>query len=790
MKRFYRQFALSLSLMLITGPVGAQTFVTDDGVMAMQGFGSAVAIGDNEVIVAEARNLFRSGIVYVFRRNDAGEWQEQAQLISPEPILNDRFGKSIAVSGNTMLVGASPGAEGSPGVVYLFSRNASGNWGEAGQLRPSDGAEGDGFGAALIIDGDYALVGAPNHDSTGAVYIFHREADGWLQVGKLTDGDAVAGDGFGSAMGLSGDHLLIGMPARNGGTGDVTHFHRIDGEWSGQGLLPRRSSERDTRFGSTIVVSGDRAFVGMPRANNRLGAVATYSVSDGDWQQGNDLAPYEGGRRAEFGSALAMTDDGLWVGTPGSRALYDFRGTETGFSEVIKISPDDQPDSRSFGGALAVKGDLAVVGIANNHSGGNALVYEREGRHWMASTFLTSTIEEGLPAITGERINCDIEGHIATWDCHDVDLVSFMPVGDMGGGRGVWLNDIWGWTDPETGHEIVISGRIDATIFIDISDPSHPRYLGELPKTEGSRTSVWRDIKVYKNHAYIVSDGAGEHGMQVVDLNQLREIGDEPVTIEEVFHYDGIHSAHNIVINEESGFAYIVGASGGGSTCGGGLHMLDIREPAAPVFVGCFSDTETGRRGTGYSHDAQCVMYTGPDEDYRGREICIGSNETAISFSDVSDKENPIAISNVTYPNVGYAHQGWLSEDQMYFFSNDEGDEGAGTVDGTRTLVWDVADLDDPILLTEYIAETTDTDHNLYVRGNLMYQSNYGAGLRILDVSDPENLVEVGYFDMQPEGAPCCSTWSNYPFFESGVIAVNGGNAGIFLLRKRENLVP
>lgn len=785
MQRFCRGLFLALFLALLSAPASAQTTFSEE---ALQGFGNAVAVGDNEVVVAEASNLFRSGIVYVFRKNASGQWQEHTQLMSPEPALRDRFGSALAVEENTMLIGGNPPVPGSPGVVYVYSRTGGGEWRSAGVLRPADGAEGDSFGAALFLKDNLALVGAPNHDSTGAVYVFERQGDGWLQAEKLTDGDGVNGDRFGSAIIAKDDHLLVGMPGRNSRSGDALHFHRVDGRYVGQGLLPRRGSEENSRFGSSLAFNDNTLFVGMPGSNNRLGSVATYRVVDGAMEQGNDLAPYEAARRAGFGSSLAATGDGVWIGTPGGRVVYDFRGDESGMNEVMKVAPEDRANAGSFGNAVAVNGNLAVVGISGgDNGGGNAMVYERQGHHWVAAAMLTSE-QEGLDAIAGERVNCDEDGHIAGWDCGDVDLVSFIPVSDLGGGRGIWLNDMWGWTDPETGHEIVISGRIDATVFVDISDPSHPRYLGELPKTEGANTSVWRDIKVYKNHAYIVADGAGEHGMQVVDLNQLREIGDEPVTIEEVYHYDGIHSAHNIVINEDAGFAYIVGASGGGSTCGGGLHMLDIREPAAPVFAGCFSDTETGRRGTGYSHDAQCVMYTGPDTDYQNKEICIGANETAISFSDVSDKENPIAISNVSYPNVAYAHQGWLSDDQRFFFSNDEGDEGRGV--GTRTLVWDVADLDDPILLSEYIAETMDTDHNLYVRGNLMYQSNYGAGLRIIDISDPENLVEVGYFDMQPEGAPCCSSWSNYPYFESGVIAVNGGNAGIFLLRKRENLVP
>ena len=293
---------------------------------------------------------------------------------------------------------------------------------------------------------------------------------------------------------------------------------------------------------------------------------------------------------------------------------------------------------------------------------------------------------------------------------------------------------------------------MDGTAFVDITDPNHPVYLGSLAKTEGSPGSFWRDIKTYKGYAFIVSDGAGNHGMQVFDLRQLRSVRNAPVAFHEAAHYDRIHSAHNIVINEETGYAYAVGSSSGGETCGGGLHMIDIRDPLHPAFAGCFADPQTGRASTGYSHDAECVIYHGPDAQYQGREICIGANETAISIADVTDKAHPVAISRASYPNVGYAHQGWFTDDQRYFYLDDELDELQGNAATTRTLIWDLSDLDDPVLAREFFGTTRASDHNLYIKGNTMYQSDYQAGLRMLDISDPVNPKEIAYFDTVPYG--------------------------------------
>ena len=202
-----------------------------------------------------------------------------------------------------------------------------------------------------------------------------------------------------------------------------------------------------------------------------------------------------------------------------------------------------------------------------------------------------------------------------------------------------------------------------------------------------------------------------------------------------------------------SGYAYAVGSNGGGETCGGGLHMIDIRNPTNPTFAGCFAEEGTGRQGTGYTHDAQCTVYRGPDEQYQGQELCFNANETAFNIADVTDKENPVSVATAEYPNVGYAHQGWLSEDHRYFFLDDELDELQGKVDSTRLMVWDVTDLDQPVLVKEYFAPSTVSDHNLYVLGDRLYWSTYVGGFRVLDISDPENPQQMGYLDTVPHGA-------------------------------------
>jgi choice-of-anchor B domain-containing protein len=391
--------------------------------------------------------------------------------------------------------------------------------------------------------------------------------------------------------------------------------------------------------------------------------------------------------------------------------------------------------------------------------------------------------------LLGATIPC-AGGMAGPFPCENVDLLAFLPVSGLGGGSGVDLNDLWGWTDATTGKEYAIVMRRDGTAFVDVTSPTNPIFLGSLPITQGATPNTWHDVKVYQDHAFIVADAAGPHGMQVFDLRRLRDHAGVPRTFTPDATYRNVNSAHNIAINEESGFAYIVGASGGGSqTCGGAIHMVDIRSPTSPTFAGCFADSMTGRVGNGYTHDVQCVRYRGPDTRYTGREICLGSNQSHLSIADVTDKQAPKAISRASYPQVAYAHQGWFTEDQRHFLMNDESDEFEFGL-RTRTMIWDVADLEDPILVGEYLGPNPSTDHNHYIRGSRMYASTYQFGLRVVDVSNPRVPAQIGYFDTAPNfpnTAGFGGSWSNYPYFQSGIIVMTSRTEGFFVLRLRQN---
>lgn len=374
-----------------------------------------------------------------------------------------------------------------------------------------------------------------------------------------------------------------------------------------------------------------------------------------------------------------------------------------------------------------------------------------------------------------------IGGVAGGYPCKNVDLLAFMPAGSIGGGG---MTDAWGWTDPETNKEYAISTRTNGTAFIDITDPENPVYLGDLPTATG--VSTWRDAKVYSDHAYIVSDGNGAHGMQVFDLTRLRTVVSPPVVFTETFHYTNLNSAHNIVINEDSGYAYAVGGSSGGTTCGGGLHIIDLQNPAVPVFVGCHSSS-------GYTHDAQCVNYQGPDPDHQGDEICFNNNgSNGLFVVDVTNKLATDELSSTSYPLEAYTHQGWLTDDHRYFILDDELDEMNFGIN-TRTRIFDVSNLDAaPVLVDFYDAAVASTDHNLYLHEGFAYAANYSSGLRILNALDAANgnMYEAGYFDtyVPNNSAGFSGAWTAYPYFESGVVIINSRGEGMFVVRPRAGL--
>ncbi|RYP34655.1 hypothetical protein DL767_004215 [Monosporascus sp. MG133] len=393
--------------------------------------------------------------------------------------------------------------------------------------------------------------------------------------------------------------------------------------------------------------------------------------------------------------------------------------------------------------------------------------------------------------------------------CNNVNLHHFLSHKALGSTVGEGSSS-WGWVSDD-GREFAIIAQGDGAAFAErqITNAGKLRYLGRLPQTAGTPTSRWREIRTYKHYIVIASE-TYDHHIQIFDLKKLLDIDYRkgPVTFDPEKDLTGFYGnlpdgrAHNILTNDETGFAYVVGARPRTSECRSGLIFLNLTDPSNPVSPGCAS-------ADGYVHDAQCLVYKGPDSRYLGREICYGYNEDSLTIYDVTDKEWPELVSVTSYEGATYTHQGWVldKEWQQYLVLDDEYDEidkrGPGADGYAVTFIWDISDLEQPRQTGYYKAPRISNDHNQYVIGNYSYQSNYGAGISVLDISSiPTNptgsgVREVAWFDVYPENdnevgggsLQFVGTWSSYADYPSGYILINTIERGAWVV-KIQNPLP
>lgn len=359
------------------------------------------------------------------------------------------------------------------------------------------------------------------------------------------------------------------------------------------------------------------------------------------------------------------------------------------------------------------------------------------------------------------------DGTRDTFDMLDMQMYAWMPL-NFFSGNPTSANDIWGYVSP-SGREYAILGLSNGFGFVEITDPGNPVIVGQI----AGPNSLWHCVRVMGQYAYGGSEGGA--GIQVMDLTQ---IDNGVVTLVQNKTQLGHSTTHTIASNEDSGFIYLAGAN----IANGGLVAVSLANPADPVIVGAWS--------TRYVHEAQVVTYTsGP---YAGREIAFCYTGSAgIDVVDVTDKSNMFRIGGVNYPGVRYSHQGWLTEDKQYLYMNDELDEGA-TVNQCTTRIFNVSNPASPTLAGTFSNGLQVIDHNLYIKGDRLYQSNYRSGLRIFDISNRLSPVEIAYFDSYPgtDSFNFNGNWTNFPYFPSGVVVISDIERGLFVLAEGSDPLP
>jgi hypothetical protein len=319
-------------------------------------------------------------------------WNELAQLTATDLMLGDLFGRSVALSGDTAIVGA-PGQFGSGfGAAYVFVRTG-GTWSQEAKLTASDGAAGDLFGSAVALsaDGNTAVVGAYGKSSSkGAAYVFVRSGSMWSQQQQLTAGSA-AGDQFGSAVAVSGDGkvALVGAPAASG-VGFGYWFTRSGTTWSSAQALPEINVPSGGRFGASVALSGDGqvALIGSPGRNGGQGAALVYTFASNLFSLQAELDATGGAANDQLGYAVALSADATTALAGAYRAsskgaAYVFTYANASWSQQAELDASDGVANDFFGISVALSGGTAIVGANGSLSGkGAAYVFSRSGATW------------------------------------------------------------------------------------------------------------------------------------------------------------------------------------------------------------------------------------------------------------------------------------------------------------------------------------------------------------------------------------------------------------------------
>ena len=387
-----------------------------------------------------------------------------------------------------------------------------------------------------------------------------------------------------------------------------------------------------------------------------------------------------------------------------------------------------------------------------------------------------------------------VDGAAGAYECHNIDLQSHYPLNELSSSPNS-ANDIWGFVDLNNQREYAIMGLQNATVVIDVSDPTQPAEVGSITGIQ----STWRDVKVYqyfdeteskyKAYAYVTTE-ANNQGMQILDLNDLPNQITLAATISEFstahnVYISNVNYADGTALEGVTPYLYIEGSN----KDGGAFRVFNLNDPINPVLEA------SPPSGTGYVHDATSLVITDSRtascvNGHNPCELFIDYNENTVDIWDMTDMSTPTMLSSTGYSGSSYTHSGWWSDDKMTIFIQDELDERNSGINTTLRAL-DISDLTNPRISGTYTGQTAAIDHNGFTLGDYYYMSNYRRGLSIIDVSDPTDMKDVALFDTfsvpSSNSANFNGAWGTFPYLPSGNILVSDIEFGLFVLKLNEN---
>jgi len=338
---------------------------------------------------------------------------EVAELLADDAHGGNRFGYSVAISGDTALVGAINADAGQSrigtGSVYVFVRNGT-VWIEKAKLISSDAATGDRFGSSLSIDANTALIGAQPTDTSsanysGSVYVFVRTGTEWAEQAKLTASDTDLGDRFGSSVSIKGDSALIGAHRDDDAgsrSGSAYVFVRTGTTWTEQSKLTASDAAPSDEFGFSVSIEDDVALIGARRdddAGINSGSAYIFVRSGPTWTEQVKLTASDAAGGEHFGFSVSLNGESSLIGAPfnndsGSAYVFTRRGTY--WIEQVKLTASDAANNDFFGHSVVLDGGAMIIGAAGNdgegkHNSGSAYVFTRSGTSWSEQAKLTAS---------------------------------------------------------------------------------------------------------------------------------------------------------------------------------------------------------------------------------------------------------------------------------------------------------------------------------------------------------------------------------------------------------------
>ncbi len=781
--RFLPHASAFALLILSTVPSQGQNVATDTD-------GERIILGENS-----AARLFND-VAYVFVRDGAG-WREEGKLASGG---FGHYGNSVAIRGTRAAVSAPAG------MIRVFDLIGA-SWVMTSDIDPEQNV----YWEFLKWVDDGVLVGAGNVPGGAVVQVHEWNGASWQQT-SLTPSDEPGPSSWshelfeGGGIAATDSIVVVGNWNQVTPGGAAYVFGRTEGGWARDTTLV----PTDASLTLSPTVSGSTLYVRYRPTrggDSRDTAVFELNAATGQWEETQTLLDVwfnvvDGNRAASL--------------TSGSAVVLDRDPATGAWQETVRLDPN----ASFFDGFVSL--DLAgqvLVGAYNYYGRGtdpfqaDVFVLDTLTGEWRHDTTLTGTPPP--QPITGGKLAC-VNNMAGPFPCDRVDLLSYLPVESMGGvvtaenGFAVVFNvgDVWGWTSGT--REFALVTDSGGLVFVEVTDPQNPAYIGYIPARCGTGSScrLFRlddripDVRVYRHVAFL-SAGEGRHRsgwpLLAFDLRRLTALTGQTCQSSSGETRDGVCfaadasldadndesrflvGAMNLAVNQASGFLYATEAViEGHSGPVVDLAFVDLSDPLDPIVVGSYDDPDDD------AHEVQCVIYDGPDTDYAGREVCFLSAGSAFQIVDVTDKVNPARIASVSPAEVGFHHQGQLTTDHQYFYMADAAAQG-----NTRTIIWDVTDLDNPSVSGFHDGPTMAAANTVYIDESLAFLAAKENGVRVFDVSaDVTNPIELGWFDTLPatDESVGHGAWSAYPYFPSGNLVVASGHIefagqGLFILR-------